>query len=131
MSVRSAYDVKTMDIRSHLDWIESRVMAKCKKCNRRTTGTMYAVPSQPLRAMDGGTAYPIIWICDYDYHHIRRPGYTKPVDFTEILGKAQIPGEIDGMPDFNASDEDWEDWSRECQKEKDMVEKENRMRNWK
>lgn len=95
----------------------------CKKCRRKEKGEMFVVPNQPVPAVDGSNAFPVVWFCPSNYHHVRRLGFNKPVDFVMNLGDVEPPK--DGLPSLADGDEIWEEYMREVtrDKEKEMKEK--------
>lgn len=71
-------------------------------------GKLFIVPSQTMKSIDGQDAHPVLWICNENYHHIRRAGWNRPVDFNEIYGTPDNSG--DEMPGPTEPDERWEEW---------------------
>lgn len=82
----------------------------CKKCNRKTKGDLFIDETTTEKSIDGKDAHPFIWFCSHNRKHQRKPGWTEPIDFTQI---AMRDGErfITDAPDINASDEDWQEWA--------------------
>ena len=93
----------------------------CKKCRRQLKGEMFIVPNQPIKALTGGNAFPVVWFCPNNYHHVRRLGFTKPVDFEQNLGSIAPPK--DGLPNFTDSDDIWEEYMMEETKKEDALRK--------
>jgi len=102
------------DIRSHLTF-----WGKSTRYDKRigtTLGTLCVIHQQPIQAIDGLTAYPVIWISDVNHKITQRRGYTRPVDFVQLYGEVEDFSYGD-MPDINDSDDIWDDYIKKYNKD--------------
>ncbi len=110
------------DFRTRLYFV-TKSSEYCKKCRRKVKGDMFIVPYQSVKSVDGSMAHPVLWVCNDNYHHIRKLGYNKPVDFTESAGPDMMD-ERTGEPGFDATDDQWCDYVYEQTKKEEALKKE-------
>ncbi len=85
----------------------------CKKCGGKHTGKVFIDYRKPVKDVNGKDAFPVFWMCNNDWHHFFKKGYTGPVDFGQ--GYEDSVASDKQMPDDSASEKDWEDWARQTQ----------------
>jgi len=89
----------------------------CQKCSKvtgfRMPGDVFVQNVNSVMSIDGEKAYRVYFVCER-CKNINFVGYTKPVDFEKNLGKYEVG---DDLPDYDASEEVWEDWAREQQRQ--------------
>ncbi len=81
----------------------------CKKCKRMHRGKKFIDYRKPIKAVDDTDAFQVFWMCENNWHHFFKIGFTKPVDFNILK---PLPEQKDtGTPGVDASEKDWEDWA--------------------
>ena len=87
-----------------------RWQVRCRKCGHKY-GKKFIDYRKAVKSIDNRDAFQVFFMCNNDWHHFFKMGFTSPVDFNINNGEYDLPNQNADMPDDDAPEKDWDDWA--------------------